>query len=349
MAAQLDGDALDDLIVFARDYSNPSKIDYQEDRVSTFLTVYDSNWNSCSNGTKKPYFPWAPPYPPQAVDLEAPCGATLPVFEVFPEDPDDEPWSLQYNCLPDFKEEAWYEQQAGYLHPGQSKPSDETQPWMDIDGPITGTVGDFYSPDGMGSDGCVDFFVANSGDNATYVRGVCSADNYTFLDPVHIFSIGENPRDIETADLNHDEFVDIVAALSDGINFMYGEAGEFFFGQIPLDNGEGYDNLAPTSLAVEDVNDDGWVDLLVISSNHKSVLVYLNGGVAPEEKLEPPPHETRFLGPYPLSVGDDPIAILVAPIYTKPQADAKDNCNDVAVLNAGSGTITLLRNSHCED
>ena len=71
MAAQLDGDALDDLIVFARDYSNPSKIDYQEDRVSTFLTVYDSNWNSCSNGTKKPYFPWAPPYPPQPVDPQA--------------------------------------------------------------------------------------------------------------------------------------------------------------------------------------------------------------------------------------------------------------------------------------
>ena len=346
MAARLNADNVDDLIVFFKEYGTVGEVDYQPHGVATYLTVHDAKWNECAGNTKKPYFPMAPPYAPQAIPLPNPCDAVLPAV---PEEPVEGEIVLEYSCLPSFEPSFQYTAAKGYLHPGQAQPSDETQQWTAGDTPVAGTTGDFYSAEGTGQDGCVDFFVANSGShNATFIRGDCTQGGYKFITPVHLFPIGSDPLDIKTADLNHDEYIDTVAALGNQISLTYGVQGELFDSPLYLDKGKGFDDVAPIALAVEDVNDDGWVDLLVISKNHDSVLVYLNGGVSKDEQLDSPPHRTRFLGPFLLSVGANPTAILVAPLYTDLAPDPSGNCNDVAVLNSGSGTITLLRNRRCK-
>ena len=350
MTAQLNNDAIDDLIVFAKEYGSPGQEGFQPDRIATYLTVYDSKWNTCAND-QYPYFDWAPIYPPRGIDLPV-CGTSLP------DPPEEGEEGLEYDCLPTFHldQEAAEDPTEDYgdyglagLLKGQARPSMKTEQWETGKEPIAGTTGDFFSLDGTGADGCVDFFVASAGShNATFVRGVCIQDNYQFETPVYQFPIGSHPVAIQTADLNHDEFIDVVAALGDQISFMYGVSGELFDSPQYLNKGADYQDLAPTSIEVEDVNDDGWVDLLVISSNHDAVLIYLNGGVSSEDMDGPPPYATQFLGPYLVPAGVDPVAILVAPIFTDIASDPKDDCNDVAVLNAGSGTVTLLRNRRCK-
>ena len=346
MAAKLDSDNIDDLVVFFKEYGTLGEPEYQPHGVATFLTVHDVKWNDCAGNVKRPYFPMAPPYPPQAIGLPDPCDVALPDV---PDDPPDGEIVLEYPCLPTFESSFQYGLTKGFLHPGQAQPSAETEQWAAGDTPVAGTVGDFYSADGTGEDNCQDFFVANSGShNATFIRGNCAQGGYQFLSPVHLFPIGSNPLDIKTADLNHDDYIDTVTALSNQISLTYGVKGELFDSPLYLDKGVGFEDVAPIALAVEDVNDDGWVDLLVISSKHDSVLVYLNGGVSADEELNSLPHRTRFLGPFLLGVGANPTAILVAPLYTDLAPVPSGNCNDVAVLNSGSGTITLLRNRRCK-
>jgi len=355
MTAKLNNDNIDDLIVFAKEYSTPGADDYQPHQIATYLTIFDSDWNTCAGNLKRPYFDWAPVHAIQGIDLPA-CGAELP--EIPGEDDD----GIEYTCWPEYHinkafegtpyDEATFELFSEYgdsgLLPGQARPSMATAQYEAGDSPVAGTTGDFFSSDGSGADGCIDFFVANAGThNATFVRGVCVDGNYLFESPVYLFPIGEDPLDIKTADLNHDDHVDTVAALSDQISLMYGVSGELFDSPQYLNKGGDFQNLAPTQIEVEDVNDDGWVDLLVISSSHDSVLVYLNGGVSESEKLLDEPHRTRFLGPYTIPVGVNPTSILVAPIFTDLNLDESEDCNDLAVLNAGSGTITLLRNLRC--
>jgi hypothetical protein len=352
MTAHLNSDNIDDLIVFGKEYGSDEY--YQPHQIATYLTNFDSDWNTCAD-EPMPYFDWAPVHPPQGIALPV-CGAELPPIP----EPDDED-GIEYGCWPGYHlnnentlySEAEDSEYTGYaaqgLLPGQARPSMETVQFEAGETPVAGTTGDFYSADGSGADGCIDFFVANAGThNATFVRGVCIQDNYEFETPVYLFPIGEDPLEIKTADLNHDDFIDTVAALSDNISLMYGVSGELFDSPQYLNQGELFQDLAPTEIEVEDVNDDGWVDLLVISSNHDSILVYLNGGVSAEEMVNDTPHRTRFLGPYVIPVGVDPTGILVAPIFTDIQVDESENCNDLAVLNSGSGTVTLLRNRRCK-
>jgi hypothetical protein len=356
LVAQLNtGDEIDDLIVFGSEYQSPGHPLYQPHQVGAFLVRFDSGWNECAEGFKKPYLTFAPPFEVGANGMEM-CGYTPPE-PPNPDDPPnpDEPGEPEYTCLPDFGFPVADDSHATYnLAPGQALPNAQTGQFEAGKEPIAGTIGDFFSVGPGDADGCPDFFVANADTwNATFGRGACSLNDYKYYSdpgqpPVHLFPIGESPVDIAAADLNQDGMVDAIAALGKDISVMYGKQGEFFDAPFYLAKGANYSDLAPTSLVVDDVNDDGWADLLVTSSAHDTVLVYLNGGVSAEEKLLPPPHRTRFLGPFTLPAGVNPVAMLVAPIYTDLQADPADNCNDVAVLNAGSGTVTLLRNRRCK-
>jgi hypothetical protein len=344
MSARLNADEIDDLIVFGKEFGTPGDEWFQPHQIGTFLTSHDKFWNTCTDVEQLPYFSWAPPYPTQAIELPV-CEVELPEI---PENPPAGEEVLVYDCLPTFKEHDDYPESK--LQPGQALPTDLTKQWDAGETPIVGTIGDFFSADGSGGDGCDDFFVANADSHdVTFVRGKCEDGNYKFSQPVLLYPIGDDPVDIKTANLNQDDHIDMVAALGEDISVMYGLPGELFHKPCYLPKGPHYQDLSPTAIAVEDVNDDGWDDLLVISSSHDDVLVYLNGGVASSGGVNDcKDNETRFLGPFPLAVGVGPIDLLVAPFYTDIAIGEDEDCNDIAVLNSESGTITLLRNRRCQ-
>ncbi len=322
------GDELDDIVLFGESYKEAGEPGFQPHQVATYITRYDDAWNACSLGTnqKQVYFKNAPYYPAQAVRVPV-CN------EGEPDMPKDEEDNDIYKCLPKFTE---YEQYMSInASAGQALPTAKTVQWEAGESPVAGVTGEIYVAPGFSP--CQDILVANKGTHdATVIRGNCDSTNYTFFDPVHLIAVGDNPVEIKVADLDLDGSVDVVAALGEEVSIMYGHGAEFFEPPVLLPKEED-DDLSPTSLVVEDVNDDGWPDLLVTSGSKSRIVVYLNGG------------EQDFLGPFELPTGINPAKILVAPIFRNIAPNPEDNCNDIAVLNKGSSTITLLRNLRCDD
>jgi hypothetical protein len=333
VADYLDTDEISDLVLFAPEDGDPAGDDYQPDRVATYLTTFDSAWNSCAlaDGDKKPWFSCAPPFAIGMQALEA-CGWTKPEPEEPPpeEPPPEEPppeESKPNPCQPTVTESC-------PLTGQRALPSDATGQWETGLEPVAAVTGKFEP----GDNACTDIFVANKvTSNVTYLRGICSKSQYKFHSDATkplLFAIGKEPVAIRVGRLDgpDDPEIDIVAALASNISIAYGVPGNE---ELPFDNptyllGAGAQvQVAPTSLAVADVNNDQYPDLLVTESNKDQIFVFLNGG------------DRQFFGPYTLPCGKDPVAIVVT------ELDG-DECEDVAVLNGGSRSITILHNRRCE-
>jgi hypothetical protein len=308
------GDDLDDLVLFAEEHSSPGKPDYQPDTIATFLTRYDLDWNDC--GTKKMvWFDKAAPY-----HLKAPpctlCGGPPP-----PSQGEEQ----SYICQPSFDFPDKYPELQ--LAPGQARPTDKTTQYEAGANPVAGTLGDFA--DSEGEFDCIDIMVATSGThNVTYVRGLCDLTTYKFEDPIEQKAVGTDPVGVRAADLDQDGQIDAAVAAGGNVRILWGMANGDFEKNKPIIQGD-EESFSPTSLVVEDVNNDEWDDVLVTSGSLNRILVYLNGG------------EREFFGPFALPTGVKPKQILVG------QLD-NDGCKDVAVLNEGSRTVTLLRNRRCD-
>jgi hypothetical protein len=91
---------------------------------------------------------------------------------------------------------------------------------------------------------------------------------------------------------------------------------------------------APVDFALADMNGDGLADIVVLNGHNHSVYVFLN---LSGEKFQVPPVTDRNLV---LPTGLEPIHLVVTDL------DA-DGCPDVATLDAGGQSVTLLRNSLC--
>ena len=319
IAGQRDG-----LVMFGEDYSTPGEPDFQPDQVVAYLTSFDVDWNDCAKneGDMQIYFECAPHYSLAYPMLDA-CSEDPGVGAPGDDDGDGEeedPFICQPTIDPLCKNSPL--EPGSKLAPGQAKPTDFTVQWEGGFVPVDGIV-DHFDDD----EECLDIMVLNQEThNVTYVRGICGAGNYKFEPDIQMIPVGDDPQAIQVSDLDHDGHLDAIAALADNISISYGNGSTFETNYL-----EGIaQGISPSSLVVQDVNADGWDDLLAPSSTQNRIMVYLNGG------------ERDFLGPYILPCGIEPTKILVADMD-------EDGCGDVLVLNAGSGTFTVLRNTRCDE
>jgi hypothetical protein len=319
VAARLDDDGLADILLYGTD----------PDRAATYLTRWDSDWNGCAQGVagaKKPWFTCSPPLP---IAMAEPACTPATGGEGGTGGEPTEPGE-GLNCLPNTGNDAY----CGLLGEKPAQESDKTALFASPPecglSPIAAVVGEFYKAE-EGEKDCPDVVILNKdSDDATYLRGTCGPKVYKFHDhQIHLFNVGFGPVDLAVADLDQDGFVDIVTALAAGVSISYGQDGEYFAPAeyVPV---AGEISVSPTSLVVEDVNDDELPDLLVTSGKEDRIQVWLNGG------------DREFFGPHPLPTGQTPRRIRVADLDG-------DSCKDVAVLNEGSRTITILRNKRCDE
>jgi len=312
---KLNNDSMDDLVVFAAavgEVENPE--DFQPDIVATYLTRFDEDWLQNIGGfitcPQRYDQIWfeCAPYWPIQQMSDAFCGASGGS-----ELPKCVPVSGEGTCGP------WY---------GPAKPSDQTLPWEVGIEPVSAIVGDFY-PDG---ENCNDILVAWTNGSMSYLKGVCGPNAYKFhstgLNP-NLYAIGMNPQDLGASDIDKDGIVDVVAALGENISIMYGRDGGITFDPPKFLVQAGTDELQPSAVAVADVNDDGINDVIVSSKKQNQLAIYVGAG------------GREFLGPHYLPAGSSPIDLEVSDMDN-------DGCPDLAVLNAGSSTVTILRSIRCD-
>ncbi|WP_232628224.1 FG-GAP-like repeat-containing protein [Methylobacterium sp. Leaf118] len=178
--------------------------------------------------------------------------------------------------------------------------------------PVASAVAD------IDGDGDVDIFVVNQTSKSVSVLlndgqgGFANGNNYR---------VGPLPTDVVAADLNNDDAIDLVITNSgdDTITVLRGDGNGGF---APAIVSTGPNN--PGAVAAADMDGDGTLDLVVASDEGVSVLVGKGDG--------------NFATPYSLATGDRPSALVVADFN-------RDGLPDVAVTNAGSDTVSILRNN----
>ena len=178
-------------------------------------------------------------------------------------------------------------------------------------------VGDFNE------DNQLDIIVVDSNRNILgIVIGYC-------CDPFHsqtTFSTGSNshPNSIAVGDLNNDNQLDIIVS-NEGINnigFLQGYGDGTFANQTILST---YSGSQPFSIAIADVNNDHYLDIIVANHGNESVSVifgYGNGSFKSEIK-------------YSISYGSQPYAIVLDDFNN-------DTYIDIAVSNDGTNNIGIL-------
>jgi len=314
LAAKLDLDDLDDIIMFAPESGSPTTPEsYQLNTVGVYLTRFDRNWLSMPGGVSQcpqqydqTWFRCAPYWPlPQADGLCGQAGSGT-------EPPPCVPSTGDVNCDATVHA-AWTADRTGHDETGFD--------------PVAAVAGNFY-PD---SNGCNDIMVAWKSGNVSYLRAACNVGAYGFHQAAtmpHLFAVGYDPVDLKAADLDKDGYVDAVAALEGNISVVYGLPGGNLFAPpqylINLPDGA----LKPSSLNLSDVNEDGLLDILFTVRNTNQLAVFVSGG------------DRQFYGPFYLPTGAQPKESVVADLDG-------DGCLDVAVLNEGSKSVTILKNLRC--
>ncbi|CAF1439998.1 unnamed protein product, partial [Adineta ricciae] len=161
--------------------------------------------------------------------------------------------------------------------------------------PIYHTIGDFNQ------DGALDIVVANSGiDNIVVLFGF--SDGTFLLGKAYSTGTGSIPRAIGIADFNHDQRLDIVVGnyQSGDIRIFLGGGHEPFAGMRKLNTG---DESRPHFLAVEDLNRDGWVDIVVANYGTDNIGIFFGSGHGSFNTMITYPTGTNS-GPFLVAIGD---------------------------------------------
>jgi hypothetical protein len=200
--------------------------------------------------------------------------------------------------------------------------------------PVAAAVGNFDGDDLS----CLDILVAGAKDgDVTYLRGECVKEGETFAYlgfhkpgvEVERFSVGNDPVDVAASDLDGDGLADAVVALKDNIAVLWGKAeGAPFSTPVYLVTAD-VGPITPASVALEDVNNDGHLDIVIADSSRNQVVVYANA------------QGRDFLGPYGVPTGAKPVAARAV----KLEGDA---CPALAVVNQDARSVTLHRSLKCE-
>jgi hypothetical protein len=145
--------------------------------------------------------------------------------------------------------------------------------------------------------------------------------SFTVGPPIHV---SDWPLSIVTEDFNGDGFNDLaVTSYTDGwVTILLGDGKGGFSAQSPIPVGKG-----PWALATEKFTGSGHFDLAVTNAIDSTVSILINGGTG---TFSPLPGST------PISVGTTPIGLVAAELFGTGNID-------LAVLNAGSNTVSLFQ------
>lgn len=170
-----------------------------------------------------------------------------------------------------------------------------------------------------------DVVMANSqtDDITVYFSGILG----TFTEE-ESYAVGPDPQDVIVAFMKDPDGTkpDIVTLLKADVAFLYSKDSiELSYDPIEYLEHEGD---APTAMAIEDMNLDGYPDIILASQPASTVTVYLNLA------------NRQYSDPFVFSTGYSPLSLVVEDLDN-------DGCMDIATADEGGETITLLRNLLC--
>ena len=191
--------------------------------------------------------------------------------------------------------------------------------------PVDLEVGD------LNNDGRADVIVVNQSANTVTMRlnTTAAAGLVTTLGNAVTQNTGATPAAVRLADVDGDNLRDLIIVNRGGdqvavhINqTMPGSMALAFAARVNLATG-----LAPSDVAVTDLNADGRLDLAVSNANQNSVSVMLNTTTVPGTPT--------FLAQQTFAVGVTPTSIVTGDFNG-------DNLVDIATLNVGDGSLSVL-------
>lgn len=149
-------------------------------------------------------------------------------------------------------------------------------------------------------------------------------------------AVGPSPQDVAAAYMKDPFEVrpDIVTLLESDVALMYSTYPPNPGSDDPVMYEPtaylGHTGSTPSGMALEDINGDGYQDIILVSRQASNVAIYLNLA------------NRQYSSPYVFDTGNEPIKLVVEDLDN-------DSCMDVATVDKKGGTITLLNNLLCSD
>ena len=185
-------------------------------------------------------------------------------------------------------------------------------------GPVKVVIAD------LNNDALQDMIVVDKDD---YLISVLMNTGSGVFAPQVLYVVCTNPDAIAVADLDNDGDLDAVvtclggaAPNDDRIGILYNQGQGVFYRIDYRKSGS-----QPSQVAPGDMNQDGLMDLVVLSQGDNNVNVMINQG------------NTVFATPVPYAVGSSPFAVAVADVNG-------DTALDVISVNHGDNTVSILLN-----
>jgi hypothetical protein len=175
----------------------------------------------------------------------------------------------------------------------------------------------------LNRDGNLDIITANSYDNSVLVLWG-NDDNIFSTAKNSTYSVGARPFSVVISDVNKDGRLDIITAnfKNNSVSVLIGGPDDSF----SQSQGSPYAVGAGSySVAVADLNKDGYLDLVTANENYDSISVLLGNAART--------FSTAPNSPY--SVGDRPVAVAIADFNS-------DGNLDLAAVNFGSNSISII-------
>ena len=308
--AELNDDALDDVILVAGQVGEYGTEEMQFSHAVGYITRNDMSWSSCPNSYNQVSFECCQP-----LDPELTCGPAINDYCETDEDEDD-PQAINKCSGPRTANNSVGNEPVKVLADYISYNSDLGELDKEVPDVITLNHGSY---------------------NFSYFEGDRPlATTYAFQSVAgypNTHPIGPSPVDIDVGDLDADGLPDVVAALQNSLVIAYGldaDLHSFELG-VPLEKGPDSQDMTPTGVLMADVNLDGYVDIVTSSTSKSLIWIYVSGG------------DRDFLGPYPFECGKDPVDV-VEIIFEEPKEPDDPPCVHLAVVNAGSRSISILLN-----
>ncbi|CAF0742600.1 unnamed protein product [Adineta steineri] len=148
---------------------------------------------------------------------------------------------------------------------------------------LTYSTGDYSEPCHLAvcdfdNDNRMDVVVVNSGSNSLGVFFGYVSDSFLSA-PTYLSAPSSHPTSIAYADFNNDNQMDVVVTNNgaDNIMILFGSGYGTFISQMTYSTGMG---SQPSSVAVEDLNKDGRLDIVVTNSGTNNIVVFLGNNIS---------------------------------------------------------------------